>query len=174
MFSCTVDNLTALINLNSCSCLEFTQANEATSAPVPPPSSVSSCCWLHSCLLTAWLRALITLSAKFWLLPINLLFCGKERSGWCFADQVTCHCIFITEQIFGFRFRTAEHRSLWSEFRFPDGINLPTTLDVVDKACFYSMLWTCQPICLNLQRMRLTWSVRTDEMKGIILFLARC
>ncbi len=41
----------------------------------------------------------------------------------------------------------------------------------MDVACLDYRLWICQPICLCLQRMCLTWFVWTDEMKGISFWL---
>lgn len=64
------------------------------------------------------------------------------------------------------------HTGLASEFGISDGINYLTAWDfVVGIACLDYRLWICQHIYLCLQRMCLTWSLWTDEMKGISFWL---
>lgn len=64
------------------------------------------------------------------------------------------------------------HTGLAAELRISDGINYLTAWDfVVGIACLNYRLWIWQHIYLCLWRMCLTWSLWTDEMKGISFWL---
>lgn len=135
-----------------------------------------------------WVQVLLT-SLRLVTKDLNYTVCSPgfcllisqswDRAGvWCHARSLTS-LHQLKGKFSNFCFILSSAQDWWTArpqagFGISDGINYLTACDfVVDTACLDYTLQIYQPICLCLQRMCLTSSSWTDEMKGIS-FLARC